>query len=91
MGYGYRPQRAVRLLAALFAAHPPAPSGDGTPPGFQPAFYTLDVLIPVVDFGQQTAYAPHGALRWAVVALVAAGWLLARTVARGLNRVLRRN
>ncbi|MGW1784538.1 hypothetical protein ACWCQQ_36295 [Streptomyces sp. NPDC002143] len=98
VGYGYRPQRAVWLLTALFAAgtalfaaDPPAPFGDGTPPGFQPAIYTLDVLIPVVDFGQQTAYAPHGALRWAVVALVAAGWLLATTVATGLNRVLRRN
>ncbi|MGW4273966.1 hypothetical protein ACWEGQ_16745 [Streptomyces seoulensis] len=98
VGYGYRPQRAVWLLAALFAAgtllftaDPPAPSGDGKPPGFQPAIYTLDVLIPVVDFGQQSAYAPHGALRWAVVALVTAGWLLATTAATGLNRVLRRN
>ncbi|MET8584209.1 hypothetical protein ABZX39_25515 [Streptomyces collinus] len=97
VGYGYRPQRALWLLAALFtagtalfAAHPPAPSGNGTPPGFQPAIYTLDVLIPVVDFGQQTAYVPHGALRWAVVALVTAGWLLATTVATGLNRVLQR-
>ncbi|MET7989091.1 hypothetical protein [Streptomyces sp. NPDC005281] len=49
------------------------------------------MLIPVVDFGQQSAYAPHGALRWAVVALVTAGWLLATTAAAGLNRVLRRN
>ncbi|MFQ6148061.1 hypothetical protein ACLMNJ_34180 [Streptomyces seoulensis] len=98
VGYGYRPQRAVWLLAVLFAAgtllfaaDPPAPSGDGKPPGFQPAIYTLDVLIPVVDFGQQSAYAPHGALRWGVVALVTAGWLLATTAATGLNRVLRRN
>ncbi|MFJ3795464.1 hypothetical protein ACIPSJ_04185 [Streptomyces sp. NPDC090088] len=98
VGYGYRPLRAVLLLAvfftvgtALFATWPPVPDGDGVPPDFQPAVYTLDLLLPVVDFGQERAFAAHGAMQWAVVVLVSAGWILATTAAAGANRVLRRS
>lgn len=98
VGYGYRPARAVWLLAALFAAGtavfatwPPQFTGDGARPGFQPAIYTLDLLLPVVDFGQEQAFTARGAAQWAAVVLVSAGWLLATTAAAGANRVLRRN
>ncbi|MFF4490689.1 hypothetical protein ACFY0F_30170 [Streptomyces sp. NPDC001544] len=98
VGYGYRPARAVWLLAALFAAGtavfatwPPRFTGDGARPDFQPAIYTLDLLLPVVDFGQQPAFTARGATQWAAVVLVGSGWLLATTAAAGANRVLRRS
>lgn len=97
VGYGYRPLRAVWLLlglltagTALFAAWPPTAVGDGKPPPFQPAVYTLDLLLPLVDLGQERSYAPMGILQWCAVALIGMGWLLATTVAAGASRVLRR-
>jgi hypothetical protein len=67
VGYGYRPLRAVWLLlglltagTALFAAWPPTAVGDGKPPPFQPALYTLDLLLPLVDLGQETFLRPNG-------------------------------
>ncbi|WP_405996994.1 hypothetical protein [Streptomyces sp. NBC_00829] len=97
VGYGYRPLRAVLLLlglltlgTALFTAWPPTTVGDGKAPHFQPAIYTLDLLLPLVDLGQERSYAPGGALQWAAVELVGTGWLLATTVAAGAGRVLRR-
>ncbi|MFJ8535456.1 hypothetical protein [Streptomyces sp. NPDC093591] len=97
VGYGYRPLRAVWLLlclltagSALFTAWPPAAVGDGKAPPFQPAIYTLDLLLPLVDLGQERSYAPTGMMQWAAVALIGTGWLLVTTVAAGASRVLRR-
>ncbi|WP_143052592.1 hypothetical protein [Streptomyces sp. cf386] len=97
VGYGYRPLRAVWLLlcllstgGALFTAWPPTAVGDGKAPHFQPAIYTLDLLLPLVDLGQERSYAPTGLAQWAAVALIGMGWLLATTVAAGASRVLRR-
>ncbi|KUL21369.1 hypothetical protein ADL12_44875 [Streptomyces regalis] len=97
VGYGYRPLRAVWLLlcllaagTALFTALPPTAVGDGKPPPFQPAIYTLDLLLPLVDLGQERSYAPTGIMQWSTVALIGMGWLLATTVAAGASRVLRR-
>ncbi|MEY9990197.1 hypothetical protein ABIE67_002229 [Streptomyces sp. V4I8] len=98
VGYGYRPLRAVWLLlcllstgAALFTGWPPTAVGDGKPPPFQPGIYTLDLLLPLVDLGQERSYAPTGLAQWAAVALIGMGWLLATTVAAGASRVLRRS
>jgi hypothetical protein len=52
--------------------------------------YTLDLLLPVIDFGQEHAYQPRGAAQWLAYGLIAAGWILATTVAAGLTRVLNR-
>ncbi|MFJ8112290.1 hypothetical protein [Streptomyces sp. NPDC096132] len=97
VGYGYRPLRAVLLLAvfftvgtAMFSTWPPAPAGEGTPRDFQPAAYTLDLLLPLIDFGQERAFNAQGAMQWTVVVLVSAGWILATTAAAGANRILRR-
>lgn len=97
VGYGYRPLRAVWLLlcllttgTALFSAWPPTAVGDGRAPAFQPAIYALDLLLPLVDLGQERSYAPTGLTQWAAVALIGFGWLLATTVAAGASRVLRR-
>ncbi|MFK0279819.1 hypothetical protein ACIQVL_05000 [Streptomyces sp. NPDC090499] len=97
VGYGYRPLRAVWLLvcllvvgSALFAARPPEPVGGGPYPRFQPVIYTLDLLLPLVDLGQERAYEPSGAMQWVGIVLIGTGWLLATTVAAGAGRVLRR-
>lgn len=97
VGYGYRPLRAVWLLLALltvgttlFTLWPPITVGDGKAPPFQPTIYTIDLLLPLVDLGQERFYSSTGALQWGAVALIGLGWLLVTTVAAGAGRVLRR-
>ncbi|MGW3206813.1 membrane-associated oxidoreductase [Streptomyces sp. NPDC001135] len=65
VGYGFRPTRAMCwLLALLFLGslaygtnHPP-PAEHGKGPVFNPVAYTLDLLLPFIDFGQQNAFTP---------------------------------
>ena len=97
VGYGYRPMRAVWWLLGivlsgilLFTRWPPQALDPGKPPHFQAAIYTLDLVLPLVDFGQEQAFSPRGVLQWAAVVLVCLGWLLATTAAAGANRILRR-
>ncbi|MEV5707341.1 hypothetical protein [Actinoallomurus sp. NPDC052274] len=97
VGYGYRPQRAVLWLAGLlligaaaFGAHHPPPLKVGEAPPFNPVLYTLDLLLPIIGFGQESAYAPRGWQQWLAAALVASGWILATTIATGVTRVLSR-
>ena len=98
VGYGYQPWRAalwlVLLLAAgsvVFHAAPPPPLQHGGTPHFNAVVYTLDLLLPVVDLGQKHAFNPAGAEQWLSYVLIAAGWLLATTIAAGVARVLSRN
>lgn len=97
VGYGYRPERAVGWLAGLLAlgsllfhADPPRPLEPDKKVDFNPFVYTLDTLLPVVDFGQGTAFTPDGGTRWVAYLLVAAGWILATAVAAGAARALNR-
>jgi hypothetical protein len=97
VGYGYRPLRAALWLAglliagtAVFGAHHPAPAHRGEGPGFNPFLYALDLLLPIVDFGQQGAFDPRGGQQWLAALLIAAGWVLATTIAAGVTRVLSR-
>ncbi|MDR6980840.1 hypothetical protein J2X68_007582 [Streptomyces sp. 3330] len=52
--------------------------------------YTLDLLLPAVDFGQQNAFHPTGWQQWLAASLTAAEWFLATTIAAGLTRRLSR-
>ncbi|MFF0970305.1 oxidoreductase [Streptomyces sp. NPDC003703] len=97
IGYGYRPLRAGLWLLALlccgalfFGAHHPAPLEAGKAPPFNALFYTLDLLIPISAFGQETAFAPRGTGQWLAYALTAAGWILATTTATGISRSISR-
>lgn len=97
VGYGYRPQRAALWLLALLAAGTavftvwrPAPVNPGQPPDLYPVIYTLDLLLPIIDFGQEAAHRPTGAGQWVAFLFIAAGWTLATTVAAGVTRVLSR-
>jgi hypothetical protein len=98
VAYGYRPARAARWMVVLwvtstlvFAAHPPPPMKDGESPQWNAPLYALDLLLPVIDFGQDAAWAPRGGHQWLAAALVALGWVLATTVAAGATRLLRRH
>jgi hypothetical protein len=97
VGYGYRPLRAAAWLLAFLAAgtlafglHHPPPLAGVPHPAFNPLIYTLDLVIPLVDLGQRSAYDPQGAQRWLAYLLIAVGWVFATTIASGLARVLRR-
>ena len=59
-------------------------------PAFNPLIYTLDLVLPLVDLGQRSAYDPQGAQRWLAYLLIAVGWIFATTIASGIARVLRR-
>jgi hypothetical protein len=93
----YRPLRAALSLALLlaigsivFEASPPAPLKPAEAPHFNPVIYTLDLLLPIVDLHQESAFNPAGADQWFSYLLVAAGWILATTIATGVARIISR-
>jgi hypothetical protein len=57
---------------------------------WNPFLFTLDQLIPIVDFGNKNRWELTGASQWLAATLQAAGWLLATTVATAVTRILRR-
>ncbi|MEV7729238.1 membrane-associated oxidoreductase [Streptomyces sp. NPDC087917] len=97
VGYGYRPLRAAGWLLALlvtgFVAYtiaPPRALKAGEAPEFNALFYTIDLLLPIVGFGQEAAYAPTGWYQWLSYLLIVTGWILATTTAAGVSRSLNR-
>jgi hypothetical protein len=99
VGYGYKPMRALLsllLLAVLgsifFATQPPPPVANADDHlVWNPILFTVDQLVPIVDFGFKNRWQLHGAAQWVTVGLIAAGWILATTVAAGVTRMLRRS
>ncbi|MDX6311977.1 MAG: hypothetical protein QOF44_1441, partial [Streptomyces sp.] len=97
VGYGYRPTRAalwlLGLLAAgsvVFALHHPVRNDPEGPEEFNLVVFTLDHLLPVVDFGQGSAFTPTRDTQWVGYVLTAAGWILATTIATGITRSVNR-
>ncbi|MFJ5773105.1 membrane-associated oxidoreductase [Streptomyces sp. NPDC093094] len=97
VGYGFRPLRAAGWLLSLLAAgslvyglRPPRPLKAGEAPEFNPVFYTLDLLVPVISFGQEGAFGPRGWYQWVSYVLVITGWILATTVVAGVSRSVSR-
>ncbi|MER6128243.1 membrane-associated oxidoreductase [Streptomyces sp. NPDC001795] len=97
VGYGFRPMRAAGWLLLLlctgtltFALHHPPALKPSESPEFNPLFYTLDLLLPIIDFGQEPAFAPRGGYQWLSYLLIATGWVLATTIAAGATRALNR-
>ncbi|MFD3869597.1 oxidoreductase [Streptomyces sp. NPDC058623] len=95
--YGYRPGRAALWMALLWAAgtlmflgHRPQPVKADEHPHWNAALYALDLLLPVIDLGQEGHWKMAGGWQWASAALVLLGWILATTVAAGASRLLRR-
>jgi hypothetical protein len=60
-------------------------------PEFLAPVYTLDLILPGVDLGQQSAYRAQGATIWLAYGLNAAGLVLTTTVAAAAARRLRRS
>ncbi|MFJ8147941.1 membrane-associated oxidoreductase [Streptomyces sp. NPDC096048] len=97
VGYGFRPLRAGGWLLSLLAAgsvayglrHPP-PLKPAESPDFNPVFYTLDLLLPVISFGQESAFAPEGWHQYLSYLLIVMGWILATTVVAGVTRTVSR-
>lgn len=97
VAYGYRPSQAALWMALLwasasifFAARPPDPLKGGEAPHWNAVLYALDLLLPVISFGQDAAWNPEGGSQWIAAVMVALGWVLATTVATGATRLLRR-
>lgn len=101
VGYGYQTWRSLLWLlgllvvgTAVFNAQreqltPVKPASEL--PAFNPAVYTLDVLLPIVNLGQQDAWLAHGSTQWFTWALILAGWLLTTAVVLALTGVLKRD
>jgi hypothetical protein len=97
VGYGFRPMRAVGWLLALllvgslaYGWDQPRPLKVDEVPDFNPVFYSLDLLLPIIDFGQERAFAPQGWQQWLSYLLILTGWTLATTIAAGITRSLSR-
>jgi hypothetical protein len=98
VGYGYRPTRAlVWLLLALalgslwFGIHPRLQEiNEQDHLVWNPVLYTLDLLVPIIDFGNKNRWQAPGASQWIASGLIATGWVLATTAAAGMTRMLRR-
>ncbi|TDB92232.1 hypothetical protein [Actinomadura sp. 7K534] len=97
VGYGYRPFRAASWLIGLLVfgtvvfslENPPVLNADDSP-HFNAFFYTLDLILPIGDLGQERVFAPKGVHQWIANFIVVAGLILGLTVAAGASRALSR-
>ncbi|MER6208540.1 membrane-associated oxidoreductase [Streptomyces sp. NPDC001642] len=97
VGYGFRPLRACAWLLSLLAIgslayglHHPHALKASEAPHFNPVFYTLGLLLPVISFGQEEAFAPEGWYQYLAYGLIITGWILATTVVTGVTRTVSR-
>ncbi|MFJ4867555.1 hypothetical protein [Streptomyces sp. NPDC088757] len=96
VGYGYRPGRALLWLlaltaavAAFFSIVPPQPTrSDG--PAFQPIIFALDLILPILDLGQQKAFATADETAWVAWLSSLSGWLLGTSVITSVTRRIAR-
>ncbi|ASR38709.1 oxidoreductase [Prauserella marina] len=58
---------------------------------WNPVLYTVDLLVPIVDFGNKGRWYMADEDKWVSTGFTAMGWVLATTVAAGVTRTLRRN
>ncbi|MFL6123727.1 hypothetical protein [Actinophytocola sp.] len=97
IGYGYRPVRAMAWLAGLTmivavssTVWQPRPV-TGAAPDFNFAAYALDVVLPILDLGQEKSYSAVGFGRGLVWIAIIAGWLLASTIITAVTRNISRS
>ncbi|MGW7366317.1 oxidoreductase [Streptomyces sp. NPDC054841] len=98
VAYGYRPGRAALWMAVLWAAgavafsrYDPSAIKPDEHPEWNPSLFALDLLLPVINLGQDGYWRLEGRWQWAAAALILLGWILATTVAAGASRLLRRS
>lgn len=98
VGYGYRPARALGWLIAAWAAGSIWFHVNGRLDEINADdhlhwnawLYTIDLVVPIVDFGNKNRWQTSGASQWIASGLIVSGWVLATTVAAGLTRMLKR-
>ena len=98
IGYGYRPFRAAALFAGLvvvgtvvFWVWRPEAHAEAAGARLNPFLYTLDLLVPIADFGHRDLWNPDYAQMVFGTLLAVSGWILASTAIAGLTRALNRN
>ncbi|WP_415950966.1 oxidoreductase [Streptomyces sp. KLOTTS4A1] len=97
VAYGYRPGRAALWMAVLwalggwvFSYYEPEEMRIGEGPAYNSVIHTLDLILPVINLGQEGHWRMAGGWQWLASSLILLGWVLATTVAAGVSRVLRR-
>ncbi|MBC2900367.1 membrane-associated oxidoreductase [Streptomyces cupreus] len=97
VGYGFRPLRAFGWLVSLlavgsvtYALNEPQPLKADEAPHFNAVFFTLDLLLPVISFGQEGAFDPAGWCQALSYVLVLTGWVLATAILAGVTRTVNR-
>jgi hypothetical protein len=105
IGYGYRPALALiplgflallgSVLFTIASHHPdqlhPAHPGTHEQPRFDGFRFTMDLLLPVVNFKQRDSFVTDGWASWAAFGFTFTGWLLAAVVVAGLSGVFKRD
>lgn len=101
IGFGYEPWRALAVLAVVFvvgclvyssAESTMRRTGQGDAREFNAVVYSLDTLLPIIDFGEAGRWVPAGDrgagwFRWGSIAV---GWLLASLVVVGFTNAVKR-
>ncbi|MFC0115684.1 hypothetical protein [Kibdelosporangium aridum] len=97
VGFGYRPWLAVVWIAVFWLAGTVwfsftdlSKLDNDQNPVWSPALLSLDLLLPIIDLGQDKMWRMDGPSEWVSGILIAAGWVLATTVAAGATRLLKR-
>jgi len=98
VGYGYRPWLAALWLAMFwlagvlwFGGHRLNKLDSDQDPAWNPWLYAADLLIPVVNLGQDGLWRTEGTSAFVASLLTMVGWTLATTAAAGAARILNRS
>jgi hypothetical protein len=85
------PLALLAVGSVFFSYHQPQPIKVGEHPHYQPVLYTADVLLPIVNLGQESAFKHEGLAQWVASVLILLGWLFATALIAGITRVLTRS
>ncbi|TCO64700.1 hypothetical protein [Actinocrispum wychmicini] len=98
VGYGYRPWLAMVWLGVFWLAgtlwftfNVMSKLDNDQNPVWNPPLLAMDLLLPIIDLGQDNMWRMVGASQWISDVLIAAGWILATTVAASATRLLKRD
>lgn len=99
LGYGYRPSRAFYSLSIFWVLgtiyftfySSPRQVKPGEGPQWMSWAYSLDLLLPIVNLGQESAWRPDGAGLYVAYGLIAFGWVMATAVIAGFTRIFSRS
>ncbi|QHY99352.1 hypothetical protein SSPS47_30035 [Streptomyces sp. S4.7] len=79
------------VASAAYAVRRPRALKADESPDFSPVFYSLDLLLPIIDFRQERAFTPEGGRHQGLsYVLIITGWILATTIIAGVTRAVSR-